>query len=378
MKKYKLIISTFFILVSTISCNKEDIDIYDGRNCNLTVTDVHPKAANYQNIVNDLINNGAVGVSATIISPEGIWSKTAGMSDLQNQTPVTPCDLFRIGSISKTYTAVTIMKLFEQGKLELDDKIALYIPDRIVSKIANGNTITIKQLLNHTSGIKNYSDNSKFSAKLANGSIDNLSAEDCLSYIYNKSADFSPGTDYSYSNTNFLLLGIIIKNITHKNSAYQAIKELLILPNGYENTFLTPTTNVVKSYLSSHNGFMKDFSELDVRFLDGGLDRTDGGITANSYDVAFFLHDLMQGAILNTTSLELMQEFSGEDNYGLGIYSKEFGNRVAIGHDGGTVTFTSVVFHFKDINTTVCILTNCVSNNINTTIFEGNIYENLY
>ena len=377
MKNFKLILATFVILASTISCNKEVVDNYDGRNCNLTVTDVHPKASNYQNIVDDFINRGAVGVSVTVISPEGTWSKTAGMSDLQNQTLITPCDLFRIGSISKTYTAVAIMKLFEADSLDLDDRMALYIPDRIVGKIANGDNITIRQLLHHSSGVRDYTDESRFMAELRNGSIANLSAEGCLSYIYDKSANFSPGAKFLYSNTNYLLLGIIIKSILHKNSAYEAINELLILPNGYENTFLTTSPNVVNSYLSN-NGYMADFSDFDVRYIDGGLDRLDGGITANSFDVATFLHDLMNGAILNNTSLELMQEFSGEKNYGLGILSKKFGNRVAVGHTGATFTFTSVVYHFKDINTTICVLLNCRSNETMAPMFEGDIYENLY
>ncbi len=376
MKKFKLIIATLVILASTISCNKEEVDNYDGRNCNLTVTDVHPKASKYQNIIDDFINRGAVGASVTVISPEGTWSKTAGKSDLQNKTPMTPCDLFKIGSISKTYTAVAIMKLYEADSLALDDRIDLYIPDRIISKIANGNSITIRQLLHHSSGVLDYFDDLKFMAELTNGSIAHLSAEDCLSYIYNQPANFSPGTEYLYSNTNYLLLGIIIKNILHKNSAYEAITELLILPNGYENTLLTLNPNVVNSYMS-HNGFMKDFSDYEER-AEGGLDRLDGGIAANSYDVASFLHDLMNGSIISDTSLDLMQEFSGDDNYGLGIFSKEFGNRLAVGHGGATFTFMSVAYHFKDINTTVCVLLNCRSLETSAPMLEGELFENLY
>jgi D-alanyl-D-alanine carboxypeptidase len=377
MKNKILIITGFFILSSFFSCKKEVVEKYNGRVCGLTVTDIHPKAANYQKIIDKLISLGDVGTSVTIISPEGTWSKTAGMSDLKNQTPVVPCDLFRIGSISKTYTAVTIMKLYEQGSFDLDDKIASYIPDRIISKIANGNIITIKQLLNHTSGVKNYSDMGSYYSKIANGSIRNLSAEDCLSFIYNKKANFSPGTKYAYSNSNYLLLGIIIKIITHKNSAYEAINDLLIVPNGYLNTFLTPNPTVVKGYLTNDNGAMKDFSNLDFDVLDG-IDRTDGGITANSYDVASFIHDLMNGNILDSSSLELMQNFSGEDNYGLGLYSLNLGNKTGIGHDGETICFVSVVFYFKDINTTICILNNCISDNVQKAILEKEIYSYLY
>ena len=90
MKNFKIIIASFFILINIISCEKPEVAVYDGRNCNLNVTDVHPKASNYQNIVNDLINSGAVGLSVTVISAEGTWSETAVMSDLKNQKPVTP------------------------------------------------------------------------------------------------------------------------------------------------------------------------------------------------------------------------------------------------------------------------------------------------
>jgi D-alanyl-D-alanine carboxypeptidase len=384
MKNIISTINIFILLLFIVSCNKEEVEDYNQRNCGFSEITNHPKATDYQLILDDLINAGAVGTSVTVISPEGVWSKTAGMSDLKNQIATQPCDLFRIASITKTYVAVAIMELYELNELSLDDRINAYIPERIINKIANGDMVTIKQLLNHTSGIPDYTDYG-YLDDLFNGSIHDTSVEERLTYIFDESADFTPGTKYQYSNTNYLLLGIILKNITSSNSAYQVITELVIEPNNYQNTFLTITPNVVKSYLPNNNGFVKDFSFLDVDDIDGAVDITDGAIVANSYDVATFFHDLMNGNIISDTSLLMMKEnnglstTSGYNYHGLGLNSQNIGNKTIIGHTGGSITFESIVYYFEDINTTICILNNSRDLiPVENLLFTESIYNHLY
>lgn len=390
MKNKLRIIHLIFILATILiaSCKKMEIKNIDNRQCNFPELEKHPKSSDYQKIIDEYIAAGSVGLSITVISPEGIWSSTAGMSDLKNQTAVTTCDLLRIASISKVYTATAIMKLYEQGKINLDDKISEYISADIIKNIENTDKITVTQLLNHTSGIKNYI--LQTSNGWTNNSIQKLSAEENLKYIYNKPADFNPGDKFEYSNSNYLLLGIIIKNISGANSAYEAINNIIVKPLGLENTFLT-TDDILNSngYRDLYDkGVMKDFSYVDENAV-GGQDMTDGGIISNSYDIALFFHALMNGEIVADTTLNLMETWvdpgypASDDyvtytGYGLGLTKIKTGNKTAIGHFGMVNCFNSLVYHFDEENITICVLNNAYSHEIEKVHMGNTIYEHLF
>ncbi len=382
-----LLIATIILL--TASCNKVEIKDIHNTSCNAAIPlpSNHPQDSNYQQILDKFMNAGSVGTSITIISPNGVWSKGGGMADLKNQIPLEPCNLLRVASISKVYTATAVVKLYEQGKIDLDAKISEYLPQDLLSKIANGNKITVKQLLNHTAGVKNYILTTYNS--WANNSIKALAAEENLKYIYNKPADFEPGTDFAYSNSGYLLLGMIIKSVTNQ-TAYAAITDLLVTPNNYTNTHLTTkpvlTTNGYRDFYD--NGMMKDFSYVDENAV-GGQDMTDGGIISNSYDVATFFHALMNNQIVSSSSLQLMQDwykldasptegFVTYEGYGLGLIKIKVKDKIAIGHFGLVNCYNTLVFHFPVENITICILNSSYSGKI-TKVHAGNtFYDHLF
>ena len=387
--KNKIIYSILLLAITiATSCKKIKIKDINTRQCNFPTLPTHPKDADYQKIADMYSNAGAVGTSITIISPQGTWSKSSGMSDLKNQIELTNCDLLRIASISKVYTATAIMMLYEQGKIDLDDRISKYISNDIVSNITNGDKITVRQLLNHISGIKNYV--YVTSNSWTNNSMQSLSAEENLKYIYNKPADFEPGKKFAYSNSGYLLLGIIIKNITQKESAYVAINEMIIEANGYTNTVIgakyTPNSNGYRDLYEK--GAMKDFSYVDENAV-GGEDMTDGGIIANSYDVALFFHSLMNNQIVSDSTLQLMQNwydpsypstegYASYEGYGLGLTKIKVKDRIAIGHFGMVNCFNSLVYHFPEDNITICVLNNSYSHKIEKVHLGNIIYDYLF
>jgi len=327
----------------------------------------HPDAEKYQRIVSKFMSAGASGVSVTVLSPKGAWHSTGGKADVQKSIEMTPEHTLRIGSISKVFTAVAILKLQEDGTLSTTDKVGKHLPAAMTNRIANAKEATIEQCLNHTSGIREYLEESTIEG-IANGSIVKYSAAQNLALIYDKPADVPPGK-VNYSNTNYLLLSEIIKNVTGK-SAYQFVRERLIEPLGLRHTFASVDlpASLSQSYFEI-DGTMQDVSWIDNNAV-GGEGQLDGGMIATAHDVASFLEALLTGKVLLPASLERMHSYQDIDpntlpdelkyykQYGLGLMKIETDHGAAIGHDGHVYGFVGKVFYLPEHKLTVAILLN--------------------
>lgn len=355
-----------FILFS-VSCEKIDVVVPDMPG-NLGI-DNHPDEAKYQNLINAILETGVPGVSMTVITPDGIWSGSGGKADLKNNIDMTPFHILRLGSFSKVFCAATILKLQDEGRLNINDKANLYIPAKIANEIPNGNLVTIKQLLNHTAGIPEHLD-LKTTLGILNLSVIQLSAEESLKTIYGKKPDFTPGTDKYYSNSNYLMLALIIKYVTGKD-ANNVVYGKLLQPLGLQNTYMSSDfpAALSRGYFDVHDdGKVIDRTEIDNNAV-GGQDRLDGGVMANSYDLAVFLSSLMEGDILSAGSLSQMETFEditqdlGPDlshlkQYGLGLMKVQTDHGIAIGHYGSVHCFNSLAYYFPDQKVTVAIIRN--------------------
>lgn len=345
-----------FLALLSISCVKDHVPPGN-----------HPDAEKYQRIVSKFMAAGASGVSITVLSPKGVWHGCGGKADAQKGIDMTPEHTLRIGSFSKVFTAVTILKLQEEGKLNITDKISKHLPSVMINRIANANEVSIEQCLNHTSGIREYLEGSTIEG-IANGSIVKYSAAQNLALIYNKPADFPPGK-VNYSNTNYLLLSEIIKTVTGK-SAYEVVREKLINPLGLRNTFASTVlpASLSQSYFEI-DGRMQDVTWIDNNAV-GGEGQLDGGIIATAHDVASFLEALLTGKVLSPASLKLMQSYQDIDpdtlpdelkyykQYGLGLMKIQTDHGTAIGHDGHVYGFVGKVFYLPEHKLTVAILLN--------------------
>lgn len=349
----------------------------------------HPLAGRYQKMIDKLLQTGVTGVSATVISPEGTWSSGNGMADLAHNTALTPCHTLRMGSISKVFASATILKLQEEGLLNINDKAGKYIPKEITKHIANADEVTIKQLLNHTSGIVDYL-GFNTTLKILNQSVVKKSAEENLVFIYGKKADFKPGEGQNYSNSNYLMLSLVVKYLTGK-SAYQVVNEKVIKPlqlnNIYADTKL-PSTLARGYYDIYDNGFMKDLTEIDNNAV-GGQDMLDGGLIANTYDLAAFLKALMNGNVLSDKSMaqmqtfiditqELPEELKYIKQYGLGLMKIETDYGTAIGHYGHVHSFWGMVYYFPQQKVTIAMLTNGYSTKNNKAAESKEIFNYLF
>ncbi|MFP3598544.1 serine hydrolase domain-containing protein [Chryseobacterium sp. SIMBA_029] len=261
----------------------------------------HPNSKKYQRIVDQFIAAGAVGVNITVTSPEGTWSGSGGLADREKGIRMSANNRLRIGSMTKMFASTTILKLQEEGLLNIKDKINKYLPHTITDRIANANEVTIEQCLNHRAGIRNYLQD--IAPGVFDGSIVNYSAEQTLQLIYDKPADDPVGKGY-YSNSNYLLLSLVIKKVTGK-PPYQVITEKIITPLGLKNT--TASTLLPDQLTRSYYAETAAEPVTEVTHIDnngiGGEGAIDGGMISTSSDVAQFLENLLTNKILSPASM---------------------------------------------------------------------------
>lgn len=287
-----------------------------------------PLPATVQEQVNEAIDHGFDGIIVYVDEagkPPAFY--TAGWHDRKNKIPANPQALFKIASISKLYVAVAITKLVNDKRLSLDKTLADYIPE-LVGRIENTEKITLRLMVQHRSGIPNYTDNPDFWESRQN------SNKDALDFALDLPANFEPDKDYGYSNTNYLLLSRIIEKVVGY-SRQQYFKEEILIPLGLNNTFGSLSEVDLDDVMSGYYvGVDDDFKSENV------------GMLATAEDVGIFLRALNDGSVFD----------EGEQEIYSSIYVYE--------HTGLLVGYQSIAKYHKDINTIVIQF-------VNTTDFEG-------
>ena len=278
-------------------------------------------------------NNRFMGTISLSKGNELIYTRSIGFLDFENNILLDSNSKFRIGSISKTFTSVLILKSEEDGKLNLNDTIENFFPD-----LPNSEKITIENLLSHRSGIFNFTDSPEY----IKYSIHPKSREELIKIISNFDTVFKPGRRSEYSNSNYILLTIILEKLYSKNYS-DILSEKITKPYELNNTYygdkIDVKNNEAKSYMYAGKWIPQD--ETDPSVPLGA-----GGIVSNPSDLTKFSYLLFSGNILKNHSLEKMKKISGQ--YGLGIFTIPFYKKTAFGHTGGIDGFSSIFAHFID------------------------------
>ncbi|WP_139959352.1 serine hydrolase domain-containing protein [Flavicella sediminum] len=256
---------------------------------------------------------------------------TGGWHDKKKKIPAKPQALFKIASISKLYVAVAITKLAKSKRLSLDHTLAYYFPE-LVEKIENAEKITLRLMVQHKSGIPNYTDNPGFWEKPPKN------FDETLGYALNLPANFEPGEAYGYSNTNYLLLSRIIEKIVGY-SRHQFVKEEILIPLGLKNTFGSlsevPMDEVMSGY---YVGVEEDFKYQEK------------GMLATAEDVGKFIRALNDGSAFK----------EGEQEIYATIYEYE--------HGGLVPGYQSLAKYHKDLDLVVVQF-------LNTTNFDDYLWN---
>jgi len=277
------------------ACRKgEDIET-SFYNCNLNFTDssqTNPNNSKYQPVLNEMTGNGVVGVEMSVYDNDyGIWIGAGGKADLHNNIDMKPCNISRFGSTVKMFTSTIILKLQEEGKLSIDDKISNYLQGDNINKIKNAEKATIRQLLQHSSGIYNYIQNLQFQTASLNDLIKEWTADDLLKYAYNKEPYFNPDEDVRYSNTNYILLGLLIEKIEGK-PLYQVFDDMIIYPLGLINTQFAGKNPVPDGIVRGYIDIYSNLQVIEGTYYSGWDYYTaDGGLISNPYDMNVFFRE---------------------------------------------------------------------------------------
>jgi D-alanyl-D-alanine carboxypeptidase len=262
-----------------------------------------------RNAVNAIMKTGTVGVVAQSTGARGQRYATAGVSDTATGTPVRPTDAFRMASTTKTFVATVVLQLVGEGRLSLDDTVEQWLPGVVSGNGNDGSKITVRQLLQHTSGLFNYT--ADFPALTSSEGFladryTTWTAPQLVDIAMRRAPDFTPGTSWGYSNTNYILAGMIINKVTGK-SWQQEVTRRIIRPLDLRRT-LAPATypHIPGSHLKGYSNFGSG-PTIDVTdFNPSGADAA-GAMTTTTADLTRFLTALMGGRLLRPAQLAEMK-----------------------------------------------------------------------
>jgi D-alanyl-D-alanine carboxypeptidase len=269
------------------------------------------------------------------VSKDGkiIYTKSLGYIDLENKVKANVESKYRIGSISKTFTTVLILKAVEEKKLELSQTIGKWFPT-----IKNSDKITLKNLLNHRSGIHNFTDDKEY----LTWNTQPKTEKEMVEIIAKGGSDFEPNTKSSYSNSNFVLLTYILEK-TLKSSYSKLLTKHITQPIGLTNTYfggkINTSNNESKSY--TYLNTWKQEPETDMSVPLGA-----GGIVSTASDLVKFSDALFAGKLLKSENLDFMK--STIDHYGNGLFQIPFYDKIGYGHTGGIDGFSSIFSNFEN------------------------------
>jgi D-alanyl-D-alanine carboxypeptidase len=338
--------------------------------CFKTTTPIKlPFAQDLQVVLDDgLRTTGGTGVSAAvIISGKGEWTGVGGMSERKKAEPIKPDMLFDIASVGKTFTSALILQLAEEGRLTLDDPLHKWLPD--FSNIDN--TVTIRQLLNHTSGISHFTENAAYWEAVFQN-LDSLwTPEDILACV--PAPHFPPGGGWHYSSTNYVLLGMIIEKETESRLASQ-LRNRFFIPLNLNHTFTPLDKPEMLSEKLAHahydlngDGELDDMGSLPRRSIFSSV-WASGPVVSTAEDLARWAESLYRGRVLKKESFDQMIDFHrptpGEpllSGYGLGIseFSSEiFGGERVWGHLGWQPGYMTAMLYFPDHSVSLAVMIN--------------------
>lgn len=274
-------------------------------------------------------------VSAGVLKGDSIiWIGTRGYINLENSIPANTNSVYRIASISKSITAVAIMQLWEKGLVNLDADVRNYIPHFPKKKWV----FTIRQLLNHTSGIRSYREG-EFNSKAYY-----QSTREALKVFEKDSLIFKPGTDYLYTTLGYTLLAAVIESVTEKSFTYY-VKENILNPSGMVSTYVDVHQQIIPNRVS---GYIKNSSRRleNAQLADLSIKVAGGGYVSTVNDLLLFAKSLLDGKLIKQETLESMtvptkigRNFL--NNYGLGFALPSEKNDFKFYHAGLGTGFTS-------------------------------------
>ena len=303
--------------------------------------------ARMEQVVQSHVSAGTF-MGTVLVARDGaiVFDKAYGMANLELEVPNTPDTKFRLGSITKQFTAAAILLLEERGQLKTDDRITTYLPDAPME----WQRITIFNLLTHSSGIPNFTALPEYNSAKGRAA----SVTETLATLRGKQLDFGPGEKMSYSNSGYLALGAIIEKAS--GQTYEAfVAENIFKPLGMTDSGYDSNTAVIKrrasGYIKTANGY------VNAGYIHMSVPHAAGALYSTTRDLLKWEQALFAGKVVSKASLDRMIT-PFKNNYGLGVTSAVVKGRQVIAHGGGIDGFNTQLAYYPESRTVVTVLSN--------------------
>jgi len=308
------------------------------------------------------------GISVTIIFPDGTrWVGSSGLADVEAGREVNPKTKFAVASVSKTFTAALIMALEEDGKVALDATVRSYLPELAIDP-----AITVRQLLDHTSGLNDFFFDRRIDKALLSQPARRWDPAESLTYV--GKPYFKPGRGWHYSNTNYLVLGMLAERVGGAPLSDQ-LHERFLGPLGLAETSYQPSDEPADPLAHGYRFASPGRTARPIDLSDGSgiapftsvitAAAGAGGIASNSQDLAVWTRQLYGGHVLEPASLQAMildaastARFRPRLPYGLGVQLIDFAGEPSLGHTGRLLGFRSLIRYLPRSGMSIAVLTN--------------------
>lgn len=313
-----------------------------------------------QSEMDRLINDDMPGLLVSVYSKDhGIdWSSTSGVKDKEKKEPLRPAHTFRMASVTKTFVAATILRLWEQGKLDLDHAINKYISEEHVEILKEGghnpSIITITQLLTHSAGLADHTHTSKYSPEILKSNYVWTRREQLQTLAAFTKPIGKPGEKYTYSDTGYILLGEVIEFVTQKYLGDAIIEELALRKKGLKSIQMEDRSgDFSKNRIHQYWEGIDTYSFNPTFDLYGG-----GGLLATTHDLSLFYHSLFENQVFQKPStLEKMLtsvKYTKQQSldYRMGLWTTEISGMEAYTHAG---FWGTQVIYIPEIKTSICV-----------------------
>jgi D-alanyl-D-alanine carboxypeptidase len=338
--------------------------------------DRDPEAARHDQIISKMDSlvkvNKIPGLNMSVVYKDGEQeSFSSGFADVENKIALNAGNTLFSGSIGKTYAVAIIMQLIDEGRITLDDSILVYFPDSAwIGRLPNIEEITIRMLLQHTSGLPRYVMNEEFWDTVAASPDKVWSYKDRLNYVFDNDPVHEAGKGYHYSDTGYILLGMLIEKLTG-HYYYDEVMMRLLMPGRLVSTYAADRRDIPHlpiGYSRLPEMFnMPAQVVVDRKYVfNPQLEWTGGGFASSTPDLAIWAKFYYEGRFISkshlkemTTPNPLSQHIGENLSYGMGSFIYETAEGLAYGHTGFVPGFNSIITYFPEQGIAIAMQTNC-------------------
>ena len=340
------IVALFFLFAS---CTNKDSD--------LIIASVFPDTLKVQ--INEAIQislheTNVPGVTVGVwIDGHGSYTTSAGTSNIENNAAIETDVHFRVGSITKTFTAIAVLQLVDDNLITLDEPIQTYLPEK---NIPRGDEITVRMLGDMTSGLFSYTFDSIFQMKYFGNPYKEWEPDSLLAIAFSHPNLFDPGTEFFYCNTNTVILGLLIEKITG-NSVNQVFEERIFKPLSMDNTEWPKGSFMPQPYSHGYSMQTLDGLMADATYWNPSWAFTAGQLISNIYDLQKHIESISTGSLISTKMYEEQRQWTiipSKGKYGFGIAEMNGW----LGHTGSIPGYNTIMYKNKEQGVTLIINVN--------------------